>query len=342
LENTFSQANFYSPSGFKFTVRLKTPVTCAINREVFDKFIAQKAQAAGASYRLNSPVQELVIENNTVKGVRAKSRNGKEESFPAKIVVDAEGISSRLLKQAGLSSHNREKLVYAVEAEVENVKGIELNAVDVFLGKAFAPGFYAWLIPRRDGSAKIGLATKSGNPKDFLKRLISENPAASEKLRNARITRTTFHSISLGGAIPRAFSNGFIAVGDAASQVKPTTGGGVIFGLTCAEIASRVVVEALKANDVSSSVLGVYQQRFEKVLNFDFKVMLKIRHFLDSLSDEKVDLALRFCARIGLAKSLENIEEIDFQGQTLLKLLTKPSALALLAYFVLLYLSANP
>jgi geranylgeranyl reductase family protein len=342
LENTFSQANFYSPSGFKFSVRLAKPVTCAINREAFDRFIAQKAEAAGASYHLNSLVQTLLMENHFVKGVKVKRSEGPEAIFPAKIVVDAEGISSRLLRQAGLSTHNRDKFVYAVEAEVENIKEVELNAVDVFLGRTFAPGFYAWLIPRRDGTAKIGLATRRGNPKDFLERLISKHPAASKKLGKAKLTRLSFHSISLGGAIPKAFSNGFIAVGDAASQVKPTTGGGVIFGLKCAQIAAQVALEALNKDDVSSNLLEMYQQRCGRVLDFDFKVMLRIRRFLDSLSDEKIDEVLRFCTKIGLAKTLEDIEEIDFQGQTFLKILTKPSAYAFLTYFVLLYLSAHP
>ena len=342
LQNTFSQANFYSPRGFKFSVRLKKPVTCAINREAFDKLIAQKAEAAGASYHLNSPVQSLLIENDFVKGVKVRRGKGSEEISLAKIVVDAEGISSRLLRQAGLSAHNHDKFVYAVEAEVENVKEVELNAVDVFLGKTFAPGFYAWLIPKRDGTAKIGLATRSGNPRDFLQRLMSKHPAASEKLGKAKITRQAFHSISLGGPIPKSFSNGFLAVGDAASQVKPTTGGGVIFGLTCAQIAAQVALESLQKNDASSNLLETYQRRFGKVLDFDFKVMLRIRRFLDSLSDEKIDEVLRFCTKIGLAKALEDIEEIDFQGQTFLKTLTKPSAYAFLLYFVLLYLSANP
>jgi hypothetical protein len=70
--------------------------------------------------------------------------------------------------------------------------------------------------------------------------------------------------------------------------------------------------------------------------------MLRIRRVLDALSDEKVDAALRFCARFGLNKTLQNVEEIDFQGQTLLKVMKKPSALAALAYFLMLYLSANP
>ena len=82
--------------------------------------------------------------------------------------MDAEGISSRLLRQAGLRRLKPEGLVYAVEAEVENVQDVELDAVEVYFGKNYAPGFYGWLIPRLDGTAKLGLATNKGNPRDFL------------------------------------------------------------------------------------------------------------------------------------------------------------------------------
>lgn len=342
LENTFSQANFYSPTGFEFSVRLRKPVTCSLNRATFDKFIAEKAEDAGAIYRLKSRVQSLIIKNKIVKGVIVKQSVGTEKNVPAKIVVDAEGISSRLLRQAGLSPFNRNSLVYSVEAEVEGVKDMESDAVDVYIGKTFAPGFYAWLIPRFDGTAKVGLATKRGNPKESLEWLMSHHPAATKKLGGAKITQISFHSISLGGTISKAFSSGFIAVGDAASQIKPTTGGGVIFGLTCARIAAQVINEALEKNDVSSDFLQLYQQRCRRTLGFDLNVMLNIRHFLDSLSDEKIDRILKFCVKIDLSETLTNIDEIDFQGQTLLKVFTKPSVFVALTYFMLLYLSANP
>jgi len=342
VENTFSQANFYSPTGFKFSVHLAKPVTCAVNRAAFDKHIADKAEAAGARYCLNSRVQSLIMEDELVKGVNVKQGDKAEERVPAKIVVDAEGISSRLLRQTGLSGLNGERLVYGVEAEVENVRDIALDAVEVFLGKNYAAGFYAWLMPRLDGTAKVGLATNKGNPKEFLQRLMLKHPVASKQLSNAKITRMAFHPITLGGLISKAYSDGFLAVGDAASQVKPTTGGGVVFGLTCARIAAEVADEAVRRNDVSSSFLALYQKRCTDALRFDFGVMLRVRRFLDSLSDEKLDEVLRFCARIGLDKTLENVEEIDFQGQAFLKILAKPAMFAALAYFLTLYLSANP
>jgi len=342
VENTFSQANIYSPSGFKFSVRLAKPVTCAVNRAAFDKYLADKAEVAGACYCLNSRVQSLVIEEGAVKGVAVKQEDKAEESVPAKIVVDAEGISSRLLRQTGLAGLNGERLVYGVEVEVANVKDVELDAVEVFVGKAYAPGFYGWLMPRLDGTAKVGLATKAGNPKEFLERLILKHPVASKQLSKAKITRMAFHPITLGGQISKAYSDGFLAVGDVASQVKPTTGGGVVFGLTCAGIAAEVADEAVRRNDVSSSFLQMYQKRCTDTLGFDFGVMLRLRRFFDSLSDAKFDEVLRFCAKIGLDKTLKNVEEIDFQGQAFLKILTKPTMFAALAYFLKLYLSANP
>ena len=342
VENTYSQANFYSPSGFKFSVHLAKPVTCSVNREAFDRLIADKAEAAGAYFSLNSRVQSLLLENGIVKGVKVKQGDKAEEPFPAKIVVDAEGISSRLLRQTGLAGLNGERLVYAVEAEVDHVTDVQMDAVEVFLGKAYAPGFYGWLMPRLDGTAKVGLATKTGNPKAFLRKLMMKHPVASKLLNKAKITRMAFHPVTLGGPISKAYANGFLAVGDAASQVKPTTGGGVIFGLTCAGIAAEVANEAVRRNDMSSNFLQTYQKRCADTLSFDFSVMLRIRRFLDSLSDEKLDEVLRFCARIGLDKTLGNVDEIDFQGQMLLKILTKPAMFAALMYFLKLYLSANP
>jgi digeranylgeranylglycerophospholipid reductase len=342
VENTFSAANFYSPMGAKFSVRLAQPVTVAINRTLFDQYLAEKAEAAGAHYRLNARVESLLVEDGFVKGVSLTEGDNPEEQAYAKIVVDAEGISSRLLRQAGLSAMNRGGLVYAVETEMEDVQDVESDAVEVYAGKTFAPGFYAWLIPRLDGTAKVGLATKNGNPKEFLQRLIRKHPVASKQLGKAKITRTAYHSISLSGPLSKTYASGFLAVGDAASQVKPTTGGGVIFGLTCARIAAEVAAEAIKRIDVSSDFLQLYQQRCGEAIGFDFSVMLRARRFLNSLSDEKLDEALRFCARVGLGKTLESVEEIDFQGQAFLKLLTKPAMFAALGYFLLLYLSANP
>jgi len=282
-----------------------------------------------------------MIDHKFVKGVNVEKQGGLE-SVAAKVVIDSEGISSRLLRETGLATLNRDKLVYTAEAEVENVRDVETDAVEVFLGKDYAPGFYAWIIPRLDGTAKVGLGAKIGNPKELLERFMSNNPVASKQLVQARITRIAFHAITLGGPIPKTYTDGFLAAGDVASQVKPTTGGGVVFGLTCARIAAETVAEGIRKGDVSERFLREYQKRCRDTFGFDFKMMLRARRFLDSLSDEKIDRALRVCKSLELDKALQDVDEVDFQGKLLLQSLKKPAAAAVLAYFLLLYLSANP
>jgi digeranylgeranylglycerophospholipid reductase len=342
IENNFSTANFYSPAGTKFSLHLSHPVTTALNRARFDQYLARQAEAAGARFLLNTNVHSLIMTDGFVKGVSIQRSGEKEEKVYSKITLDAEGISSRLLKQAGLTAFRSKGLVYAVEAEVENVQDVERDAVEVYFGKTYAPGFYGWLIPRLDGTAKVGLATNRGNPNELLRALMSKHPVASKQLGKAKIKQVSYHALTLGGPVKRAYANSFLAIGDCASQVKPTTGGGVVFGLTCAKIAAETASEALRLGDISSDFLQIYQKRCSDLLGFDFSVMLRLRRFLDSLSDEKVDKMLRFCGKLGVDKALRNVDEIDFQGKLLLKVLGKPPMLVAMTYFALLYLSANP
>jgi digeranylgeranylglycerophospholipid reductase len=342
VENTFRTANFYSPKGTKFSLHLSNPVTAALNRARFDQYLSEQAEQAGARFQMKTRVQSLIVRDGLVKGVNVEEGTGKQTQVASNITVDAEGVSSRLLRQAGLKALKPQGLVYSVEAEVEGVREVESDAVEVYFGNSYASGFYGWLIPKMDGTAKVGLATNKGDPRDYLERLKTKHPVASKQLGKANITRVSYHAISLGGPITKTYGDGFLAVGDCASQVKPTTGGGVIFGLTCAKIAAETASQAMRLGDVSSKTLKVYQDRCSNLLSFDFNVMLRLRRFLNSLSDEKLDEMLRVCGKLGVDKALRNETEIDLQGKMLLKSIGKPSIVAALAYFALLYLSANP
>lgn len=333
VENTFKGAVFHSPHGREFSVRFKAPVTCVVNRALFDSFVAQKAEEAGARFFLGSRVELLIIENGFVKGVVIKQK-GVTNRWKTKVVIDAEGINARLSRQAGLPSPNRYAIVKGMEAEVEGVRDLQLDMVEVFLSRDYAPGFFAWLIPKADGKAKIGLATKTGNPKTQLQNLMLKHPAASGKLGRAKVLRTAFHPVTLGGPVPKTFENGLLTVGDVASHVKPTTGGGVVLGLTCAGIAAEVANEALRRSDSSSDFLKEYQRRCEAALGFDMRAMLRLRKMLNTMSDQQLDNIIDFCARYGVDRALTGMEDTDLQGRSLLGLLRHPQAfLAILRLF---------
>lgn len=338
VENRFRGAKFYSPNGRMLRVRFPNPVTCSVNRELLDKHLATLAQKNGANYQLNSRVESLHLSRGFVEGVLL-NKNGKIERHKARITVDAEGISSRLLRQSGLELPKREHIMNAIEAEMSSVKDVEIDSVEVYLGESYAPGFYAWLIPKPDGQAKIGLAARSGNPKQLYERFIRKHPVASKRLGKSRTLHMAFHPISLGGPIPRAFSNGFLVVGDAASQVKPTTGGGVIMGLTCARLAAETACQAAKSNDISESVLGQYQEKIKKSIGLDMSAMLRIRRILNAISDSQLDKAFAFFNKVDFGKVLTKVDDIDFQGRSLMKVIRGPRAFAALAYLFYICLS---
>jgi len=293
----------------------------------------------GAHIRLNSRVEKLTLSQNSI-GVKVKS-HGQYEELNAKMVIDAEGISSRLARKMGLQGPERRMIVNGVEAEVESVEEASLNSVEVYLGSKYAPGFYAWLIPKKEGKAKIGLATRKGNPKMFLEKLMTKHPAASTKLRKAKISDIRIHPITLGGPTSKPFSDRFLAVGDCVSQVKSTTGGGVVLGMTCAAIAAEIASDAIKQRNLSE-FLTEYEKTLSQKIGFDTRTMVRIRKMLDAMSDRKLDRLISMCSRYGLEKTLKNVRDIDFQRRTLVRALQSPRTMVAASYFFLARLVGNP
>jgi len=333
VENEIKGAVFYSPSGKNFTVRCTSPVTCVINRQLLDKHLAGLAEETGARYLLKSRAESFLVDSDFVKGVTIR-RRGVKENLTSSLVIDAEGCSSVLLKKAGLQTLDNSMVVHAIEAEVDQVKDVEMDMVEVYLGRRYAPDFFVWVIPKRDSSAKIGLATKTGDPREYLHQFIHNHPVASKKLRNSKITSLSLHPIPLGGAIPKTYGNGFLVVGDAASQVKPTTGGGIIFGSLCSKIAGEVAYEALKSNDFSKGFLSQYQSRWRELIGFDLAAMRRVRKLLNRLPDDKVDKLIDLCSKFEVNKILEEVGDLDFQGKSLVRVVQHTSALIAALYFV--------
>jgi len=338
IENEIRGAIFHSPSCRKFILKRRTPVTYVVDRILFDRSLARIALKAGVNYSFKSRVKSLISDSKFVRGVTIER---EQKRILAKVVVDAEGCSSALLKKTGLKGLERSMVVRGIQAEVEGAEDLDQEMVEVYFGGKIAPGFFAWIIPRKDGSSKVGLATRLGDSRDYLKWFIEKHPVASKKLKKSKIIRTSLHPIPLSGPLPKTFANGFLAVGDAASQVKPTTGGGVIFGLTCAKAAGEVAYEAVKRHDYSNNFLSRYQSRWKQLVGFDLAAMLRMRRMLDSLSDKRIDRIIDCCNRFGIDNILERFGDVDFQGRSLIPMVKHPGTLAVVGYFVLSWLTSS-
>jgi len=319
VQNKVKGAHFFSPSGLTFTVEREKDVACVIDRGLLDKFLANKATESDAKIILNEKAKSIEHSKNSVSVQTEKDR------YTAKIVIDAEGVSSRIIKDVGLKPIERNSAILGIQYDLKNVD-VDTEYVEVHLGKKVAPSLFAWVIPLGSDKARVGLGCKGVNPKSLLDKFM-ERRFSSE---HVEISEVRSGLIITGGPIDRTFCDQFLVVGDASGQVKPTTGGGVILGGICASIAGRTAAEAIVHGDCSAVFLNQYETLWQKQLGKEFGTMLLARRILNRLSDQTLDKIFRIAVKENLQDLFSADGDMDFQSRVLLKLFKKKEALRVL------------
>jgi geranylgeranyl reductase family protein len=293
----------------------------AIDRVRLDKAMASQAQEKGAELLLDARFLELERANGLVRA--CMERQGRRTRVLTKLLIGADGAQSNVAKQLGM--HRPHSTVLAVAAEVR-AKEADGDQVTVLVDKDVAPGWFAWVIPLGDGRLRVGTGTANGlRPMDSLRRLCARLP---QYFRGDAILGLA------GGRIPlwspmRLYSENVLLVGDAARQVKPTTGGGVYMGLVGARHAARVTVEALQREDFSAAFLSRYQKAFMADAGDELKRGADLQRLFAALSNAHLERLLAMLRSERLAGLINNYGDIDFPSRLLGELLrAAPSLVA--------------
>jgi len=101
-------------------------------------------------------------------------------------------------------------------------------------------------------------------------------------------------------------------VGDAAGQVKPTTGGGIYYGLLCADIAVDVLDRAMAGNDFSARTLSEYEKRWKRLLARELRIGRWARRTFERLSDRRMERLFRMVQDSRATESLLNAPDFSF------------------------------
>jgi geranylgeranyl reductase family protein len=301
IQRRLNSASIFSPGGKVIKLRRPQTQACVVDRATFDADIAEQAKTTGVEYLLGWTVKDIMIEEDRVlvKAVRQKEK----QLIAARAVVVANGFSPELVERLGLGKVKDLALGAQAEVAANNV-----DEVEVYLGSKIAPGFFAWLVPTEDGMAKVGLITRR-QTKQYLHRLITVLTARGRISK----TKTELPSRRMPlGLLPKTYGRRLVVVGDAAGQVKPTTGGGIYYGLLCASLAAEVLAAALEENDLSAARLAVYQQRWRKLLGQDIRLGGLARRFYQLLSDEQLDSLVGLASTSGVVEALLGEENLTF------------------------------
>ena len=286
----------YSPSGVSLGFRDRRVRALAVDRAGLDEALGQEALDAGARLELGVRVRSLRAGKGG-PGILV----GESEVHP-RLVVDAEGASAGLVSRAGLSKGPRGRLKgYNVEVggEVED-EGV----VEVWLGSQFSVGLFAWVIPLGSGLARCGLATRVKGGLEVLRRFVEKRfPGASMGPVEGGLVCT-------GGPVDETVFPGVVLVGDVAGQVKATTGGGVVTGGLCAQVAARVLSHALEAPEPWKAAMA-YEGEWRRLLGGELRAMVGLRRVINTLGDAQLD---RFFAAAKEEELAERLGGLLSQG----------------------------
>jgi digeranylgeranylglycerophospholipid reductase len=276
-----------SPSGNSLRYHAAAPLAYVVNRASFDQELNRMAGQEGAATYLNKKVREIAV---TADSFRVKLSDEAEEACSARVGVIATGFELNAIH--GILKRPMGYL-YGIQTDavMENIDDVE-----VYFGEKIAPGSFSWIVPVNGKSVKIGLITKS-NPADFLRSFL-KNPLVAQRLQSC-----DYHmkcSPIPVNRIPKSYAERLVIVGEAAGQVKATTGGGIYFGLLCAEIAANTIVKAFRSGNFAEGVFREYEINWKNRLEPELKAGLLLRNLFSKLSDHHIDLLIDLAKRDGI------------------------------------------
>ena len=311
-------ARLYSPTGKIIEVQKKEPTACVVDRVRFNLFLSSLAEKAGVVIETSSRVIDIKRKNGLLE--LSLGKKNSFEKINSKITILAEGRFPKLNNKVGLPIPSRKKMIYTSQYYMSNVSGIDKHYVELYQTKEYAPGFFAWIIPINEETAKVGLGSNSIPASKQLDYFIKKHPIAKKKLNKSEINKKTSGAIPIGSYISHTYTDNVLVVGDAASQTKPTTGGGVILGGIAAQIAGDVAANAIINKDFTRKYLSKYAKFWKKEMKRNLSIMRHVRLYLNSLNNKETEKLFTMINEPKLQPIFTEYGDVDDQKTIVFKL----------------------
>jgi len=243
----------------------------------------------------------------------------------AKMLVGCDGPLSLVGKQLKVKND----VIYASQIR------IKANFYDQEAAMYFNPQWkqlFGWIVPEGNGIYRIGIASAKNINKCF-KCFLNE---VSVKINN-KIDQQ-------GGIIPYGIMNklafdNILLLGDAAGQVKATTGGGIIMLLTAAKYASNCVNLCIKNGNFSKRYIKKnYEKPCSQTIGRELKLHFIIRLILENFRNKDFEIFFKIIKENKIEHLVSFYGDMDFPKALVIKLLRNRTVLG----FMFKFLIKNP
>ncbi|MDI6645097.1 MAG: NAD(P)/FAD-dependent oxidoreductase [Methanobacteriaceae archaeon] len=300
--NKVNGAFLHSPSNHTLHVSKKEAAAYLLDRVAYDQFLSQKAVDQGSELLLGHKVFDADLKKGEVK-VKYKNQIKKLKS---KVIIDAGGHSSIVSRQFNPQPKTFEAIQYMVKTD-QTI--LDSENVHLHVNSKISPGFI-WVIPLNDSMARIGMFSRL----DYIKmdNILSDFVEKNEAFEKSKILKKYHGYIPQYDPKKKLVKDRTILLGDAASQVKPTTGGGLLIGFECAKIAADVVEKALANDDIE--ILTDYQRIFNKKFKSELNVQLQIQKTFELMQDRELDSMFLKLKKEGAEQIISECGDMDSQS----------------------------
>jgi geranylgeranyl reductase family protein len=287
-----------------------------IDRAALDQHLASRAVRAGAELQPGCRAERVTVEG---RGVRVTTnRNG--QTIGARAAVLACGANYRFHRALGLGMPD----AFLQSAQVETPFA-PLAEIEVRFGRAIAPGGFAWAVPlERQGSAfvRLGLMSQDRSRERFRAFASLVSDRAGRDLTDLPSPRLKMLPLA---PVPKTYGDRVVAVGDAAGLVKPTTGGGIYYGLISGALAAEVLAQGLSRDRLDARALARYEARWKQRLGQEIRMGMAFRRVAAGLDDQAIDALVDLARVDGIVPLLQRTASFNWHRKAAVALLTNPA-----------------
>ncbi len=244
--------------------------------------MAARAAEGGADLWMRSTVKDLLWNNGRVSGVVVEVE-GNPVKVEASIVLGCDGVGSTVARKAGFNMKGYE-IIPTMQYVMVNCKIEEQDKAHFYLGNEVAPKGYAWVFPKGDGIANVGIGVRGKPAKSYLDKFIKQHPDMFSK---ARIVEVKGAPVPIGGVVNELVKPGVAICGDAAGQVIPLTGGGIHSSIAAGKIAGELAARAVLED--APQLMNEYPKLYQEPWGKRIYNSLKALRAIEALSDEELN-----------------------------------------------------
>ncbi len=234
-----------------------------LDRKRYGEVLIEEAERAGADVQYNTVVNDVLQDETRVTGVSGTHR-GRPVTYNAEVVIDATGAFSVLQDKATLDATTFETSVdysqfcsaYREVVEVSDPVAYD----DAIVFKPTEELGYLWYFPRTDTEINVGLGFQMTEEPMELVEVLKRDLQQRPEFQDATVTDKLGASLPTRRPYDSAVAPGFIAAGDAAAHVNPTTGGGIPGAAKAGTWAAEHAVDAITTGEPTEAALWGYNR----------------------------------------------------------------------------------